>query len=50
MTSKKPLTLLVVHVADEERLGGERVGLHVHVSLGHGIHKRGLPHVRETRQ
>ena len=30
-----PAQVLVVHVAHEERLGGERVGLHVHIRARH---------------
>mmetsp|Transcript_14775 Transcript_14775/g.32614 ORF Transcript_14775/g.32614 Transcript_14775/m.32614 type:complete len:267 (+) Transcript_14775:1428-2228(+) len=40
-----PAKEAVVHVAYEEGLGGEGVGLHVHVCAGHLVHERGLAHV-----
>ena len=41
-----PPEVLVVHVPDKERLGGEGVRLHVHVGPGHLVHEAGLAHVR----
>ena len=40
-----PAQVAVVHVADKERLGGEGVGLDLHVRPGHLVHEAGLPHV-----
>jgi len=41
-----PPEVLVVHVAHEEGLGGEGVGLDVNVGPGHLVHEAGLAHVR----
>ena len=36
-------------MADEERLGGEGVGLHLDVGPGHLVDEAGLAHVGEAR-
>mmetsp|Transcript_5471 Transcript_5471/g.9261 ORF Transcript_5471/g.9261 Transcript_5471/m.9261 type:complete len:659 (+) Transcript_5471:197-2173(+) len=41
-----PSGVLVVGVAHEETLGGEGVGLHVHVGIGHVVDEAGLADVR----
>ena len=43
-----PAEVAVVHVADEERLGGEGVGLDLHVRPGDLVHEAGFPHVGEA--
>ena len=45
-----PPDVLVVHVAQEERLRRERVGLHVHVRARHFVHEARFTHVREPAQ
>mmetsp|Transcript_45283 Transcript_45283/g.98246 ORF Transcript_45283/g.98246 Transcript_45283/m.98246 type:complete len:420 (-) Transcript_45283:60-1319(-) len=40
-----PPQVVVVHVPDVQRLGGERVGLDLHIGVGHNIHEAGLPDV-----
>lgn len=43
-----PPQVLVVRVADVERFGGERVGLHFDVGVGDLVEERRLAHVREA--
>ena len=45
-----PANVVVVHVTEEERLGRERVGLHVHVRARHFVHEAGLADIGEAAQ
>mmetsp|Transcript_76981 Transcript_76981/g.124578 ORF Transcript_76981/g.124578 Transcript_76981/m.124578 type:complete len:257 (+) Transcript_76981:289-1059(+) len=45
-----PLHVVVVQVADKQRLCGESIGLHIHICLGHNVHEGGLAYVWVARQ